>query len=111
MPEKSPETYGWLTYMWVVGLACLGGLAAFLRRVREGHARAWNITELAGEILISALAGLITFYLCEWSAFSPLFTAALVGISGHMGSRAIFALEKSVFSAKFPSQPKDGAQS
>lgn len=30
------------------------------------------------------------------SAISPLITAALVGVSGHMGSRAIFQIEKMV---------------
>jgi hypothetical protein len=42
----------------------------------------------------SAFAGLITFWLCEWAVVHPLLTAALVGISGHMGSRAIFKLER-----------------
>jgi hypothetical protein len=36
----------------------------------------------------------ITFYLCESSQIDPLISAALVGISGHMGSRAIFTIEK-----------------
>ena len=39
-------------------------------------------------------AGLITFWLCEAAQFNPLVTAALVGISGHMGSQAIYQLER-----------------
>ena len=42
----------------------------------------------------SAFAGLITFWLCEAAQFNPLVTAALVGISGHMGSQAIYQLER-----------------
>ena len=50
--------------------------------------------ELIGEIATSAFAGLITFWLCEAAQFNPLVTAALVGISGHMGSQAIYQLER-----------------
>jgi hypothetical protein len=106
MPEKSPENFTLLTYLWVFGLASLGGFVSFLRKVQEGNARAWNVAEFIGEISTSAFAGVMTFYLCEWSNFAPLATAAFVGISGHMGSRAIFTLEK-FFETRFPSPPKD----
>lgn len=33
-------------------------------------------------------------YLCEWSGTDQLLSAAFVGMSGHMGSRAISGLEK-----------------
>jgi hypothetical protein len=36
----------------------------------------------------------VTFYLCEAAQFPPVLTAALVGISGHMGSRGLFLIEK-----------------
>ena len=50
--------------------------------------------ELIGEIATSAFAGLITFWLCEAAQLDPLVTAALVGISGHMGSRALYQFER-----------------
>ncbi|MGV8899997.1 MAG: phage holin family protein [Burkholderiaceae bacterium] len=100
MPEKSPETYSYLTYLWVFGLSALGGAVSFIRKVREGNARAWNFVEFIGEIMTSVFAGVLTFYLCEWSGFSQLATAAFTGIGGHMGSRAIFILEK-FFESKF----------
>lgn len=102
MPEKSPENIAWLTYLWVVGTACLGGTVSFIRKVKQGHARAWNITEFIGEVVTAAFAGLITFYLCDWSNFDIRVTVAFAGIAGHMGSRAIFQLED-VFTTKFPS--------
>jgi hypothetical protein len=40
------------------------------------------------------LSGVLTFYLCTWAKFDPLLSAAFVGVSGHMGSRAIMQLEK-----------------
>lgn len=93
MPEKSPEAYSFITYGWVFALAILGGIVSFMRKLQEGHTRAFNIIEFIGEIVTSAFAGVITFWMCEHSGLSPLVTAAFVGISGHMGSRALFMAE------------------
>ena len=93
MPEKDPTTYSWLTYLWVTGLSAWGCLVSFYRKVKTGKARPFNFAELIGELVTSAFAGLITFWLCEATDLHQLVTAALVGISGHMGSRAIFLLE------------------
>jgi hypothetical protein len=93
MPEKSPETYSFLTYGWVFALAILGGVVSFMRKLQDGHTRVFNLIEFIGEIVTSAFAGVITFWMCEHSGLSPLVTAAFVGISGHMGSRAIFMAE------------------
>jgi len=105
-PEKSPENYHWVTYAWVFGISALGGVVSFARKVRLGHARAWNFAEFLGEIGTSAFAGVLTFYLCEWSGFAPLATAAFVGVAGHMGSRALFQLE-GFFETKFPKASRD----
>lgn len=93
MPEKDPTSYSFLTYGWVFGLAILGGIVSFLRKLQAGHARVFNLVEFLGEIVTSAFAGVITFWMCEHAQLSPLVTAALVGVSGHMGSRAIFMAE------------------
>jgi hypothetical protein len=93
MPEKDPTSYSFLTYGWVFGLAILGGVVSFMRKLQAGHARVFNLVEFLGEIVTSAFAGVITFWMCEHSNLSPLVTAALVGISGHMGSRSIFMAE------------------
>lgn len=98
--EKSPETYSVITYIWVIGLSAIGGVVSFLQKYKAGHARAFNIIELIGELVTSAFVGVITFWLCEYSNFSSLLTAALVGISGHMGSRGMFKLEQ-FFTEKF----------
>lgn len=94
MHEKDPSTYSLITYLLVTGLAAWGGLVNFYRKVKSGKTRVFNVTELIGEIVTSAFAGLITFWLCEAAQIHPLVTAALVGISGHMGSRAIYQLER-----------------
>jgi hypothetical protein len=94
VPEKDPSTYGLITYLWVTGLAAGGGLGNLYRKVKSGETRAFNVVALIGALATSAFAGLITFWLCEAAQFNPLVTAALVGISGHMGSQAIYQLER-----------------
>lgn len=82
------------TYAWVTAIAALGGLASFHRKVRDGEARWLNITELLGELVTSAVAGLLTYWMCRYAEINEWLAAALIGVSGHMGSRAIFMLEK-----------------
>lgn len=82
-----------LTYAWVFGLAMLGGAASFVRRVRSGQAKYSNIIELIGELVVSAFAGLVTFFLCQSAGFDEMSTAAFIAISGHMGTRIIFMFE------------------
>lgn len=82
-----------LTYAWVFGLAMLGGAASFVRRVRSGQAKYSNIIELIGELVVSAFAGLVTFFLCRSAGFDEMITAAFIAISGHMGTRIIFLIE------------------
>ena len=101
MIEKDPTSYSLITYSWVFGLAILGGVVNFMRKIKQGSARAFNVVELIGEIVTSAFAGVLTFWLCENASISPLITAALVGISGHMGSRALFLFED-FLKSKFP---------
>lgn len=94
--DKDPTSYSLLTYAWVSGLAAIGGFVSFVQKVKLGYARAFNMIEFIGELVTSAFAGVITFWLCEASNVNPLATAALVGVTGHMGSRALYLLEQIV---------------
>ena len=94
MPEKDPTNLGWITYLWVVLLSSLGGMVAFWQKLRDGNARVFNVVEFIGELCTSAFTGVVTYYLCEVAHFSAFLTAALVGISGHMGNRLLFLFEK-----------------
>jgi hypothetical protein len=94
MFDKDPSSYSLITYFWVIALAAWGGAVSFINKVKSGDSRAFNITEFIGEIVTSGFVGVLTFWLCEAAGFNPLITAALVGITGHMGSRALFQLEK-----------------
>lgn len=93
MPEKDPTTYSLLTYLWVFGVAMMGGVANYIRKVKAGQAEKFSVMEVIGEIFTSGFSGLITFWFCEATGIDPLLTAVFVGIAGHMGSRAIALFE------------------
>lgn len=94
MPEKDPTSYELLTYLWVIGLAMTGGAVGFYEKWKRRHSRVFSVIEFAGEIVTAGFIGVITFWLCEAANISQLITAASVGVSGHMGSRSLFALKK-----------------
>ena len=92
--DRNPWDYSVITYVWVMALSAFGGLVSFSRKLRDGAVRAVNVTEFVGEIVTSAFAGLLTFWLCESSGMDKLISAVMIAVSGHMGSRAIFRVER-----------------
>ena len=97
-----------LSWLFLILLSLWGGWASFVRKMREGHARAWNITELVGELVISGFTGIVTAHLCDAAGAPGALKYALVGIAAHMGSRALVRFE-SVLNAKL-NLPADTAQ-
>lgn len=91
---KTPLSYSLAEYRAVLATALLGGIVSWWAKVRSGEIPKWSLTHLAGELSTSALAGLVCFWLCEWAGVAPLLTAALTGICGHMGTRAITIFER-----------------
>ena len=87
--HNTPESYGLSTYCWVIMTALAGGFASLMGRLRK---LSW--LEMCGELIVSAFAGVITFWLCEFVELNQLASAALVGIVGHMGSRGMTTLER-----------------
>ena len=80
-------------YALVLAVALLGGIVSFYTKVRAGHVAAWNVFHLVGEMATSAFAGLLAFWICAYVDTPPLLMAAVVGIAGHMGARAISMFE------------------
>ena len=89
MPEKNPFTYSLETYAWIISIAAVGGLVASLRRPSS-----WQ--RVASDLIASAFAGLLTFWMCEAANINPLWTAVLTGINGHLGTQGIDMLTRYV---------------
>lgn len=90
---KGPLNYSLKMYGVILGIALFGGLASWWGKVRKGELLIWNISALVGELTISAFAGLMAFYICDALSMSQGLMAAVVGISGHAGARAIVWIE------------------
>jgi hypothetical protein len=65
-----------------------------MHKLQIGVRSPFSLIEFFGELITAGFTGLITFWLCESTGISPLLTAVFVGISGHMGSRALYVIEK-----------------
>lgn len=92
MFDKNPESYAFITYLWVFVLATFGGLVAYLKKLKGG--KKWSWIDFLIELITSAFVGITTFYLCESLGLSQVFTAAIVGISGHFSSKSITLFSK-----------------
>jgi hypothetical protein len=87
--SKDPLSYPVSQYGFMLAMSLLGGFVSWYAKVKRGEVIASNLMSLVGELSTSALAGLLAFYVCEWLEVAPVLTAALVGVSGHMGTRGI----------------------
>jgi hypothetical protein len=75
----------------VLGMSLLGGLVSWIAKVRSGEPA--SLMRLVGELCTSAFAGWLCYLLCDAMGVNLRLTVCLVGISGHMGTRAITAFE------------------
>lgn len=82
--------------IWMAVIAASGGFMGFWGKYKAGKVRAFNVTELIGEVVVSVAVGLITYWICKGFEVNEWLTAAGVAISGHMGARAIFLLENTI---------------
>lgn len=90
---KDPLSYPLKQYGFLLATALLGGLVSWYAKLRKGEVPPWSINHLVGELATSAFAGLLCFWACEAFNVPQLITACLVGIAGHMGTRAITLIE------------------
>ena len=98
---KTVADYSTLTYVWVIALSVWGGVVSWVGKVRRGEVSPMSLLELFAEVVVAGFVGMLTFWLCEAAEMAPLLTAALVGVSSHMGTRALFQLER-FFASKLP---------
>lgn len=93
MDERGPEHIPLISYIIALTLAGWGGVAHYMKRLRETPTSVFTFAELIGELCISSFAGIMVFLMCEWLMTDRIFSAAAAGVAGHMGSKAIYSLE------------------
>lgn len=92
--NQDPTEYPLKQYGFMLAIALLGGLVSWITKVRKGEASAYNVMQLVGELATSAFAGLLAFWLCAYMNTPGPLMACLVGVAGHMGTRAISVFER-----------------
>jgi hypothetical protein len=97
MPEKElGQNAEWITqiipFALAIALSCFGGIVSYLNRI-DKNGVAFSFIRLSIEILTSGFVGIISFMLCDYAKLEWSTTAAIVAISGHMGTRALFMVE------------------
>lgn len=88
------ELYSVGTLLWVSVIALFGGFVAYMGRLSRKGQKEFRIVELIGELAASTLSGWITFFLATKANYSIEITVAMVAMSGHMGTRGLFFLER-----------------
>lgn len=107
-PDAGPLAQGQIMpTIIMIAVAVAGGVANFLHKLRTGKVRAFNLVEFIGEVFISGVAGLFAYWLFKGFGVNEWFTAAGVGIVGHMGSRALFIAEQWLESRAKPLKPSE----
>lgn len=86
---KDPLEYPIKHWGFILLMALLGGLASWYNKVKKGEVAATNIFALTGEFVVSALAGLLAFLICDYFNVPIGITGAIAGLSGHAGARAL----------------------
>lgn len=81
-----------LPYLTTIALSAWGGTVNYLASLRKTGQK-FSFWRFVSEVVIASFAGVVTFFLCKHTSISDTMTAALVAISGHMGTRAIYGLE------------------
>jgi len=80
-------------YVLFVLMSVWGGTAAYISRLKRSG-RIFSLVELIGEWSISGFSGIVTGFICHAYGVDYYITLAAVGISGHMGGRLIFIVER-----------------
>lgn len=96
MLERDPTNWSYTTWLLALGMASSGGLINWYSRMRQAKTRKFSLIELIGEIFTSGFVGIGAFMLLDALNQSPGICAAAAGVSGHMATRLLFAVEKTI---------------
>ncbi len=112
--SKGPLDVSLKQYGFFLAIALLGGFVSWFGKVRRGELAAANLMHLIGELCTSAMAGLLAFWVMQWLGTPDMLQAAVVGVSGHMGTKAVVWAEdvlKRRAEAALGINPKSGESS
>ena len=87
--DKNPLDYPIKYWLFPLLMALLGGLASWYNKVKKRELSATNLFSLMGEFVVSALAGLMAFLVCDWLNMPIGITGAISGLAGHAGTKAL----------------------
>jgi hypothetical protein len=94
--SRDPFRYPMTHYAAVLFMAMLGGFAGWYHKVRKGEIPGQSLFALVGEMATSSLAGLGAFFICDYFSVPIGVTAAVSGLCGYMGGRAIEMAERAL---------------
>ena len=93
---KLPIDVGWMTYLFVIAVSCWGGLVQYLYKIQNKKGGRFSILALVSDLAISGFSGVIVFWICVWKEVDMILTSVAIGIAGHLGSRTLFLLERTL---------------
>ena len=91
--DPTPLDYPIKQWLFILVMSLLGGLASWYSKVKRGEVHATNLFALAGEFVVSALAGLLAFLVCDYFKAPLGITGAAAGLAGHAGAKALSVVE------------------
>lgn len=81
-----------LPYLHTIFLSVFGGTVQYFRQTKDNNKK-FRWSEFFTDILASAFAGTLTYFLCKIADLDDYHAMVLVAISGHMGVKAIDLIE------------------
>ena len=96
MNTRLPLDVGWMTYLFVIFVSCWGGLVQYLYKIQNKKGGRFSVLALVSDLAISGFSGVIVFWICVWKDVDMILTSVAIGIAGHLGSRTLFLLERTL---------------
>ena len=81
-------------WAWVLVLSAWGGVVRNIRKIKDGEIPGFTFIELVYDIIVSGFVGVLTFLLCQYAGVDSVLSAILIGVSSHMGARALAPFEQ-----------------
>lgn len=81
--------YGWVTYLWVIGVSLWGGVVSFF----EKKDQPFSWVRLFAHLSSSSFAGLMTFYICQYGHVPEPLMGVFCGVAAHMGTPALLRMK------------------